>query len=392
MLTLIQKLYRIRLLTIRGLCYLIQSILTSGVNMMVLLRTAAKLHPDRIAITDDQAQFSYQQLYEQTNMLASILQDDYSLSSQQKVAIVCHSHAAAIKTIFAASRLGAHVYLLNPEMSQDQILALIDRFQFDLIVYDQQLATIFENSTFADRALPAYHASRDSVDTLSSYANKALQKTNLKKVETGNIVVLTGGTTGQPKSVSRKPSLFDFLPPFFALLTHVHLDKYQSIYIATPICHGYGLAMLFIAVIMGLEMHVAERFNAAQACSRVAQHNIQVMTAVPLILQRMLAHDAAALSSLRCIVAGSALLRPELAQEALERLGPTLFNLYGTSEAGFSIIATPETLKQKPSSIGQPVPGVQANMIDEQGQSVGEGNIGRLCIRSTWTADQDRWI
>ena len=82
-------------------------------------------------------------------------------------------------------------------------------------------------------------------------AKSGQRKRPLKKTRPGNIVVMTGGTTGQPKAASRKPSLFAFLPPFVALLCQVNLDNYRSVYIATPVYHGFGLAAVFMSVILG---------------------------------------------------------------------------------------------------------------------------------------------
>jgi acyl-CoA synthetase (AMP-forming)/AMP-acid ligase II len=205
-------------------------------------------------------------------------------------------------------------------------------------------------------------------------------------------VVLTGGTTGQPKSAGRKPSIVNYLPPFFAFLTRIELDQYRSLYIATPIYHGYGLAFLLIGLILGAEMVFTERFQAERACSLIAAHQIQGMIVVPLMLQRMLKLDAESLSALQCIISGSALLSPALAQETLSQLGPKLFNLYGTSEAGFSLLSTPAILRRKPAAIGKPLPGVQTRIVDNTGQVVGESKVGQLHIRSRWTTKQDQWI
>ena len=142
MFTLIRKLHHTRLLTVAGLWYLLHAILTTGVNLMVLLCIAAKLHPNRIAVTDDHERLNYIQLREQVGSLAVALHMDHGVRSQQKVAIVCRNHAAAIKAIFAVSRLGAHLFLLNPEMSADQLLALEDRVQFDFVIYDEQFCNV----------------------------------------------------------------------------------------------------------------------------------------------------------------------------------------------------------------------------------------------------------
>jgi len=62
MITLIRKLYRARLLTMVGLLRLLEAIMTTGVNLMVLLRIAAKLHPDRLAIIDFRDELPYTSL------------------------------------------------------------------------------------------------------------------------------------------------------------------------------------------------------------------------------------------------------------------------------------------------------------------------------------------
>ncbi len=386
MFVLLRKLYRTRLLTPAGIFRLVEAILTTGINLMSLLRIAAHLHPRRIAVTDDREQLSYPQLWQQAESLAVLLQRDYGIQRRQKVAIASRNHTAAIKAIFAVSRLGAHVFLFNPEMSADQTSALVDHLAIDFYLYDSPdgiMPPWLSGSALEQNALPTYHATAPCIDQLSSMPVKG----HLKTVKTGNIVVMTGGTTGQPKAASRKPSLFNFLPPFVALLCQVHLDRYQKLYIATPIYHGFGLAALLMGVVLGAELHVTRRFKAEQACALIARYQIEVVALVPLMLQRMLKHDPTSLLSLKRILTGGAALSPTLAQAALAQLGPSLFNLYGTSEAGFCIIGTPKLLSRKPTSIGQPVWGVRAQVVNET-----HSKIGRLCIRSAWSTQKKSWI
>jgi len=390
MVTLLQKLYRIRLLTPAGLFYLLEAILTTGVNLMVLLRLAAKLHPKRGLFVNQREQVTYAQLWQQAETLACALQQSYGVQPQQKVAIACRNHGAAIKTIFAVARLGAHLYLLNPELSAEQLQALDARMNFALFIHDEALSSLGATTALANKALPAYHPTAASVDCLSSQASA--NSSPLPKVTAGAIVVMTGGTTGQPKSVSRKPSLINYLPPFLALLTQVHLERYQSLYVATPISHGYGLAMLLIGLLLGVNLYFTERFEATQAGAFIAAHKIEALIVVPVMLQRLLKADPALLTSIQAVVTGGALLSPALAQAALSQLGRKIFNLYGTSEAGFCIIGTPALLARKATSLGQPVNGVQAKIIDAAGQEADTGKIGQLHIRSRWTANRHHWI
>ncbi len=390
MFKLLAELYRAGLLTPVGLLRLLEALATTGANPMALLRFAAKLHAERIAVSDDRQQLSYLELWQQAESVAMGLHRDYGLRRGAKVAIACRDHAAAIKALFAVSRLGAHVFLINPGLSSDQLLALEQQMQFDFYVYDEQLEVVFSEPSMRKKALPAYHPTLASIDRMST--SPGGEAVRLKKVVAGSIVVMTGGTTGQPKAASRKPSVFTFLPPFCALLTQVQLASDRTANWSCSMNHGFGLASLFIGIVLGVTMHVSSRFDAERACSLIEQDQVDVVTLVPLMLRRMLRHDVAALSSLQCIISGGAMLSTALAQETLERVGPILFNMYGTSEAGVCVIATPEMLQRKPESIGRPIAGVRVRICDIAEQAVPERETGRLCIRSAWTTSRKSWI
>lgn len=387
---LLSQLHRTRLLSLPGLSRLIEALATTGANPMAMLRLAAKLHPRRIALIDERERLSYPDLWRQAEAVAEALFATHCIRPQQKVAIACRNHAAAVKAIFACSRLGAHVFLVNPEMSHDQLRELEDQRRFDFYVHDEPLAAVFAEAVWREKSIPAYHPTGTSIDRLAARTGRS--NTRLARVKAGNIVVMTGGTTGQPKAASRKPSVLDFLPPFVALLTQIHLDQYRTVYVATPIYHGFGIAALFMGVMLGAEMYFLQRFEARLASTLIARRRIEAITVVPLMLQRMLNADAESLRPLRCIITGGAPLSPALARESLSRLGPTLFNLYGTSEGGFAIMATPELLARKPESIGKPVRGVRAQIINASDQDVGENVVGRLRLRSSWTTSKKHWI
>jgi acyl-CoA synthetase (AMP-forming)/AMP-acid ligase II len=275
-------------------------------------------------------------------------------------------------------------------MRPGQLLALEERFRFDFYVYDDPLATAFTDPALSKKALPSYHASDPSIDRLASRSRPA--RTRLKKVRGGNIVLMSGGTTGLPKTASRKPSIFDYVVPFAALLTRLDLDECLSFYLAPPIYHSFGMSALALAVMLGAEMYLTTRFEVARACELIARHRIDAVAVVPLMLRRMLHHDAVALASLRRIVSGSDTLTPALARESLARLGPTLYNLYGTAEGGMVSMADPAELTRKPGTVGKAVWGVRVRLLDEADREVGPGAIGRVCVRSAWTAEKKGWV
>ncbi len=387
MFQLIKKLIKIGLLTPVGIARLSFSLFGEGTNLMALLKFAAYQYKNQIAVVDERESVSYENLYLQSKTLAGALQNDFQLKAGSKTAFLCRSHAGFIRALCASARIGSRLFLLNPEMTAEQFAALVERHQFDFLIYDREVAQLV-NDEWTNKSLVTYNAENLSVESLSKTKNQTHKK--IKRAFSGEIIVLTGGTTGTPKTARRKPSVFNFLNPFFALLTQLHLDKYQTVYIATPAYHGFGIAAIIIGIILGEKMFLLPRFDAAKACALIEKNRIEVITVVPLMVQRMLNHDADSLASIECVISGGAALNPALVAETQARLGDKLFNLYGTSEAGFSVIATPEDLRRNPETIGRKIGGVNLAILDGDDKPVPNGTVGKICIKSLWSVKTDK--
>lgn len=391
MFPLIKKLIKINLLTPFGIWRLSASLLIEGTNLMALLRFAAVQYKNQIAIVDERETVSYEDLYRQSQRLAERLQADFRMKTGSKCAFLCRSHAAFVRALCAASRIGSRLFLLNPEMTTAQFAALAAKHQFDFLIYDREAAHLIGDGgkfDWKNKSLVTYDAENPSVENNSKKENP--RRTKIKRASSGEIIVLTGGTTGTPKTARRKPSIFNFLNPFFALLTELQLDKYQSVYIATPAYHGFGIAAIIIGMILGEKIFLRSRFDAAEACALIEKNRIEIVTVVPLMLQRMLNFDAEALRSIECIISGGAALNPALVESTFELLGDKLFNLYGTSEAGFSVIATPEDLRRAPDTIGRKIAGVKLVILNENDKPLPVGTVGKICIKSLWSVKSDK--
>jgi acyl-CoA synthetase (AMP-forming)/AMP-acid ligase II len=106
----------------------------------------------------------------------------------------------------------------------------------------------------------------------------------------------------------------------------------------------------------------------------------------------MLAEPGADLASLQCVITGGAALPAPLAVETRRRLGDVLFNLYGTSEAGVAMFATPADLAAAPDTIGREIWGVHVTVRDDAGAALPSGEVGRLCVQSRASVRQGAWI
>lgn len=384
MFRLIYVLYKIKLLSPFGLFSLFFAIFKYGINVMGLLGFAQRIHGDKDALMDDNETLTYNQLLEQSEKLSITLKEKYQLNSGQKVGFLCRNHASLVKSVFAVSYLGADLYFLNVEMNKEQFNNLLKHYALDFLIYDDELSSFVEDSNYTNNKVLSYHDNLPAINNLTY--SEGDKKPKQHGISFGKIVILTGGTTtGNSKAAAHKSSVFNFLNPFLSMVTRLKLIDYNTAYIATPIYHGYGVAVLFLFIALGKKIIINRKFNADKACTLIRQNNVEVVTVVPLMLYKMLKNNPEDLKSLACIASGGAELNPKLAEETFSKLGYVLYNLYGTSEAGLNIIATPQDLKYSPKTIGKKIDGVRLKVLDDNKQEVKTGEIGQFCIKNRWS-------
>lgn len=375
---LLQALSKINLLSISSLLVLRSAIKLHGMNLMALLQFAAKKYGNKTALIDDYRQLTFLELLEESMQLALYLRKEYGIEPNMKVGIYCRNHHQLVKVLFALSRLGTDLYLINTEIGQVQFEQLVKKHQFQAFIYDAQ---------FNDK-IQAVKQWTKPICLANMHLERKVEG-SLTKVSASKIVLLTSGTTGLPKEVMHAPSLFNYLPPFIGMVDRLKLVQYRNGYVATPLYHGYGIAILFLFIALGKTIIVSERFDARQACDLIRKHQVEVVTVVPLMLQKMLKEDVECLRSLCCIASGGAILHAKLVRRVQMELGDVLFNLYGTSETGLNVIATPEDLAYSAQTIGRCIRGL--HMKVEAGSQEGIGPIYVKSIAGMMDAG-DRWV
>ncbi len=389
---LIRILYKARIISPKGLFYLTGSFLRAGTNLMAVLRFASKMYPERKGIRDEEVELTFREMYRLSSNLSENLFHIHHLDKNKKVAIVCRNNHSMLLSMFAVSQIGGDLYFLNVEMSAEQLKRLYAKHRFDLIIHDPEFQGLISESGFTGEVLLTKHHDLPSIGNLLK--KQKHEKNKFKKSRSGKIISLTGGTTGEFKVAVRERSVFGFINPFVSLIHQLELIKHKSVYIATPVYHGFGEGSVYMSVILGIETVFLSGFKAGAACGLIEKNKIEVAVLVPLMLKRMIQHNPEKLKSLRCIVSGGAAIDIKTVTNTMEYLGDVLFNLYGTTEGGFALLATPHDLEKFPDTVGKEVRGVKIRIQNENDQEAEEGKVGRICMQSRWTvnAKNKPWI
>ena len=384
--SLFRALLRLHFITPLGLIRWAYCLASEGVTLMAALKFSARYHPTECALVEERLVMNYSELYQYACRLARLMYTDYNLRRGDTVAILCRNHTVSLLLLPALSRLGVNVRLLNTDLGVEKTKELLNRRSCKLLVYDKDWKE--DRGTFA----PPCPSIETNVLYEKLFAKEEDSTFSLPTVFHGPaITVMTGGTSGQYTEASRHPSVTQFLSPFFALLREVGIGEYASVFLALPLYHGFGLATLIVSFLMGKKICLMRHFEADQALRMIQNEEVEVLPLVPVMLARMWQQEGAKgkMKSLRCILSGGDLLDRKLVETTHSQLGDVLYNLYGTSEAGFFLLATPDDLsRHEETTLGKPIRGVKCKVVEKDAEGV-----GTLWVRSGWamTGRNDQW-
>lgn len=124
-------------------------------------------------------------------------------------------------------------------------------------------------------------------------------------------------------------------------------------------------------------------FEAEKRFELLARYGVTVFCAAATELRQLvpLDTDGHDLSALRLTVSAGETVNPEIVRSWKEKTGALLLDGYGQTETLMTVLNYPN-MPVKPGSMGRPLPGTDAAVLDADGQMTPRGTVGQLAIRS----------
>lgn len=376
-------------LSARQLSQIVGAVGWLGRSIATLSAIAAIRYPHQVAIYDDAGQISYQQLHQRAMRIAGGLALKYGVTHGQTVGILCRNHRDFFAALIACTRLGVDVVLLNTDFPAPQLAQVLARHTFALMIHDDEFAAVIAQAGFRGATVWAGTQPPSTASSLDQLAHD-YRAPSMPNRHTGQLILLTSGTSGTPRGAPRTPNAWAFLGPLTSIFQHLPIRSGQAMYVAPPVFHGFGLATALLGWVIGAPIILTRRFKPELALYVMQQHHAKIAFMVPIMLQRILSLPEAQLaladlSGVDAVLSGAAPLSHDVAQRWMQRFGRHLFNGYGSSETGLGTLATPEDLCAAPSTIGRAFYGTQIKIMNDQGIEQATGVVGHVCVKSQMT-------
>ena len=203
-------------------------------------------------------------------------------------------------------------------------------------------------------------------------------------------IYYTGGTTGRSKGVMLTHGRL--LVNMMQWLLGTGVTRSDRLLLVAPMFHMVAALNGLIAALLGAGVVIVPKFDVGLVLRTITEQRVTKAALVPAMIDSLLSspdigrHD---LGSLRRISYGGAPMPEVLLRRALELLPQTQFiQIYGQTEGGPNIAALGHEQhilsgpgSQRLRSAGQPLPGVDVAILDEQGQRCRPGDRGEICVR-----------
>jgi long-chain acyl-CoA synthetase len=198
------------------------------------------------------------------------------------------------------------------------------------------------------------------------------------------VLAPTGGTTASPKAV---------------MLTHRNLvanamqlrswcggaDGEEGVLGVLPFFHSYGLSVaMLVSWAKASTLHLYPRFEAKAVLNLLHAARPELVPAVPAMLNalnnqmRRGKHD---LSFIRWVISGASALAPDVRKEFQSHGAQEIVEGYGLTEASPVTHANPSGERNKPGTIGVPLPDTEARLVDPDTGEPALGDAGELAVR-----------
>jgi long-chain acyl-CoA synthetase len=343
------------------------------------LALQAERHPRKTFVKFNGRKYSFRDMDRLASVYASFLAGE-GMRRGERVAILSCNCPEYIAAYFGIARAGGVVLPVNNLLTHEEVNFILDDASVGTVFYDGECSTTVEKLIQRERVTRKY-VQISEVHQKTPAPASAPHGAGIGPDDVCTILY-TSGTTGRPKG---------------ALLTHrnitenaraatqvIHVTAKDRFIVFLPLFHSFTYTVCVVLPL--LQGSMISLLPGVRPFQRVVKSlifdRITLFVAIPtvykILAEKGMPRIVKWLLRLRLCVSGAAPLPPKVIKEfeAAFREG------YGLTEASPVVSINPiEEDRNRPGTVGLPLPGIAVRVVDDAGKDLPVGTAGELLVQ-----------
>ena len=329
---------------------------------------------------------TYAELQTRANRIARVLSEDLGLATGSRVLLRSGNNPALAACWLGVVKAGCIAVTTMPLLRARELAAIVRKANIAAALCDHALAEALESTRAACKELrhvlyfnaPVLHVEsldRRMADKPATFANVDSAADDVA------LIAFTSGTTGVPKGTLHFHR--DVLAICDVLSRQVIAPGPDDVFIGTPpLAFTFGLGGLFLFPLrVGASTVLVEQWTPETLLQGIARFRASICFTAPTFYRKMAplagGHD---LRALRITVSSGEMLPADTRGAWRAATGIEMTECLGSTELLHAFIAC-KPGEVRPGATGRVVPGYRAAVLDDNGDPLPAGRIGRLAIQ-----------
>jgi len=348
-------------------------------HIQSLFEDQVALTPERIALTVEGADVTYQSLNDMSNRLVGYLSSQ-GVKPGDLVGVCCSRSVDMLVSLLAVLKCEAAYVPIDPEYPKARIAYVIDHSKPSVILTQSSLREVLPETSDANVIC---------LDVIQDDLSDYLPNNPTVVGSTADLayVIYTSGSTGNPKGVAISQKAFhNFL---FGMKRDVGIDQNDRLLAVTSLSFDIAGLELFLPLLNGARVVLATKeqsMDVAQLVQLIDEQDVSFLQATPATWHMLVNNEWKIDRPFKGLCGGEP-LPIGLANSLLES-GVMLTNVYGPTETTvWSSLYHLEQPLGNSVPIGKPIANTQCYVLDRKKRPVPVGVPGELYIGGHGLAD-----
>ncbi len=359
-------------------------------NVVELLEKAVQKFPDRIGFICGDWRLTFKEFDAIVNRMAAGL-EKHGVRRGDRVALLLGTQMEFPLSFFALMKLGTVVVPLNTRFKGEELAYEISDSESKVLIVDEEYWPFIDSVKDELKTIETIFFNGSQVPTgtlpfslLKENREGVFTKAALSESDEATIMY-TSGTTGKPKGAVLHQR--GFVLTAMLVSDFIQFCPEDKIICCIPLFHVTGLACLMLAPIFsGVACVYLKQFRTKDFLEVMAKEKVTQYMGVVNVIWLMVNHpdfDRYDFSSFRTALFGGSPATEEMVRGIFSKLPHLQISVgYGLTESFAMVTTTPfEDALRKIKAVGQCLPTVGADIVDDEGNQLPAGAVGEIVLR-----------